>query len=221
MKIATATICHPPNLKYLEEHLKSINLARNGRDISMYIINSSMGRDDMTLAEQLVKRLNIEDIHLEQTEESYSIGRARNALFDKVKSDWVVFLDADTIVDGQYIDNLVTFMEKHDLSETYGLTGLVIPNKVTSLGRYECIMDIIALVGKTKGIQQKVYEEMFEGIDFPKSNSNSDAEMEFWRDLSNHLKYYEGNEITYLQGTNQVVHKKVRDILGGFDDLTF
>lgn len=115
-------------------------------------------------------------------------------------------------MDSDYIANLEAFMETQDLTKTLGITGLIVPNKVTPLGRYECLMDIFALISKIEGNNQEVYD----AINLPKSmNINNE---EFWRELPNYLSQFTGNRISYLQGTNQVIRREVRENLGGFGE---
>lgn len=210
MKLSTASICYPPHLKYLPDHLRSIDKARAGRDITIHVMNSSMKPEYIEEGKSIVDRLGIKDIQLSQTTEKYSIGRARNALYDLAESDWIIFLDADTVVDPGYINNLERFMKTQDLSETFGITGLIVPNKASPLGKYECLMDVFALISKVEGNKRELYGAM----NLPAQINIQDEE--FWQQLPVYLSVLSGNKISYLQGTNQILRGEVKDIFGGF-----
>ena len=209
MDLSIATICHPPYIKYLNEHLSSLEEAIKDRPISIYLLNSQMTEDDAENLEAIVSDLNLENLTVDNTSEFLTVGEARNRLFDKATSEWILFLDSDTTLAQDYFDRLEAFVNRHMLCNVYGIAGGIGLRGHSQWGFFEGIMDIIALVGKVEGIESRIYEDIFAKFDFHKTDIKKKSPS-FWFDLFHAFNEYDGRRIRYTQGFNQIFRKDVR-----------
>lgn len=216
LDLSIATICHPPYFKYLPQHLQSIQKAMAGRDIPVFLLNSQMDNGHERRFQRIMSDLHDVDVAVVSTDEHLPIGAARNRLFDRTSTAWTLFLDSDITLAPDYFHELERFFGSYSLKNVKGLAGGIGLRDATVLGRYEGLMDVVALVGKVEGIDRRVYEELFRSVIPALENNN--REQHLWQNLWNDLGRYEGQRIRYMQGFNQLLHRDVRYRLGGFDD---
>ncbi len=210
MDIGIGTICHPPYIRLLEDHLTSIENAVSQREIQIYLFCSQMSLEDNLRVKKILE--NHPKTNFELTQEKITIGAARNRLFTMSNSEWMLFLDSDVELVANYFSELELFFELHNLKDVWGIAGGIGLHKASLWGRYEGLMDLNALVGKIEKLDTRIYEDIFEKFYVNKS------ERDLWISLNNQLRRFDGSRIKYMQGFNQIIHRDQFLIGGGFDN---
>jgi len=216
LDLTVTTCCHPPYLKYLREHLTSLKRALKMRDVPIILLNTLMKEKDISKANEIIAQVNLPNLQVVNTEDYLLIGQIRNRLFDLSKSEWTLFTEVDTILVEEYFDELEKFFARYDLTNVSAIGGGIGLVSASRFGKYEGLMELVAFVGKIGGLDKAVFESLFNGDDLPIYAANN--ERCFWDAVRSSLAKYEGREIRYLQGYNQIIHNRVKTQFGGFDN---
>lgn len=213
-------ILHPPYIRYLREHLTSIKKALGNRKVEIHLVFSRVRSDtEVEEVENIIANVGL-PIDLIRTEQPFTAGQARNEVFVRTKSKWVVFYDVDVILDPGYFDELEKLLESYGNEESIkAMAGGIGLSESTVWGIYESYMDLNAYLGKL-GKNANEYKTLYDGLEKEfevPHKSDVKVQKEFWENLMGYLKIYEGKEIGYLQGFNQIIHRDVLEELGGFD----
>ncbi|HSI12876.1 MAG TPA: glycosyltransferase family 2 protein [Chthoniobacter sp.] len=218
--LAICSICHPPYLHYLPEHLSSLERALRDRGYPVHILVSEIpGGQQQGIRELFEKCGSRLKIDLSVTEHSVPVGRARNILFQRTAAEWVTFLDFDTTVDGDFIEHLEQALS-HAESDVGAIGGSLGIWKASRVGVFEAYMDIIAYMGKlgrTRSDFARVFEKTIAGERLARLETESVNWPALSRELSGEMRAFEGHDLGYLQGYNQTIRSDSLARLNGFN----
>lgn len=214
MDICITSITHPPYFIFLKDHLLSMKEAViRHPEVRCYLLASGLDEGARKDLRSIIDKNGFAQLTLIEEKERYTIGEARNRLFQETHNEWVLFTDCDTILDRNYIHNMKSFFNQKKFENVGAVAGSIgIAKNATKFGYFEGLMDIVALNGKIKKIDKSIFDNILTD-----TGASQEAE-ECERNLYNASLSFSGSEIGYLQGFNQVIHRDIYTKTGGFDE---
>jgi len=209
--LTVTTLCHPPHIKHLKEHLHALKTAIRDKGYKVILLNTQANDASRQAVDDIIRDVGVPNLQVIHIPNALPIGQSRNYLFDKAQSEWIMFTDADTKISHDYFDNLEKFSKQHNLGNVYALSGNIGAASLSKFGKFEALMDKLALVGTLEGINKDIYQTAF-------TNPNAHTIEQYVTQIDGELPQYSGHKIGTLQAFNQIVRKKVRTELGGCDE---
>jgi GT2 family glycosyltransferase len=196
-------------------------MSLDGRQVPIHLLISGVNDKIKNQVYDIIENQVYDIIDIIIYENLLPIGQARNILFSRTCRQWSIFYDCDTIIDEEYFKELDRVINTYESdSSVKAFAGGIGVYDSTRWGMYEAYMDLNAYVGKI-GRTVKDFKTLFQGLEKNFDiihNPDSEIQKKFWKKLMKHLAdIYEGSEIGYLQGFNQIINYEIYDKLGGFN----
>jgi hypothetical protein len=144
-----SVICHRPYLDLLPGCLHSIwQSLRGSRDLPVVACVSGVPRDHPRLEEVRQEGELRGWFHLEHAPATLTIGQARNRTVPFCPTRWILFMDADILVDPGFTERALAFLGGLQDPDCVAVCTAFEPSGMSSWGYLEYVNDVGCLLGK-------------------------------------------------------------------------
>lgn len=215
MEAEMFVIVHPPYFGHLNRFLDNLAYIPLGNKIRINVLSTQTEGINSEKIEDLVKNVKL-DVHLERTNQKWTIGKARNEIAKRGNEKWAIFLDADIVLERNYLTNLRSFLEREG-DNADAIAGGISFSKASKWGVYEGLMDLMIYLKNIKLSGPKEYLEIMSRLDL-KDLVECQRVDAFNQSVIRELNPFESRQTSALQGFNQIIKRETFVQIGGFDE---